>query len=167
MNRYRVRLDAGKFYGYPYVFSRFGNVYVWTPKPTCHRRRGDDTAHHLVAQPLKLGAQVKEPVVVAASGGHRPDYSRWYNCLRSPFLALNVLNHFLFGILLFVSVVFVLITVIFGSKSDAMSGGSSQIRTTYKGKPGFDDAMSKATLILGLVFMGLCLVINVVQQRIK
>jgi protein translocase SecG subunit len=80
---------------------------------------------------------------------------------------LNVLNHFLFGILLFVSVVFVLITVIFGSKSDAMSGGSSQIRTTYKGKPGFDDAMSKATLILGLVFMGLCLVINVVQQRIK
>lgn len=60
---------------------------------------------------------------------------------------------------------YVLLTVFFGSKSDAMSGGSSQIRTTFRGKPGFDDFMSRLTLILGAIFLGLCLIINIVQQR--
>ena len=71
----------------------------------------------------------------------------------------------LFGILLLVCVVFIFITTVFGSKSDAMSGGSGQIRTTYRGKPGFDDFMSRATLYLGCFFMGLCLIIDIIQQR--
>ena len=72
----------------------------------------------------------------------------------------------LFIALLIIAVVFVFITVFFGSKSDAMSGGSSTIRTTYKGKPGFDDFMSRLTLILGSVFMGLCLILNIIRSRI-
>jgi len=81
--------------------------------------------------------------------------------------SLEVLSKFLFGVLLVVAVIFIFVTTVFGSKSDAMSGGSSSIRTTYRGKPGFDDFMSKATLILGCVFMGLCLIIDIVQQRMK
>jgi protein translocase SecG subunit len=76
------------------------------------------------------------------------------------------ISKFLFIILLIISVVFIIITTAFGSKSDAMSGGSSQIRTTYRGKPGFDDFMSRTTLILSAVFMALCLVIDVIQQRL-
>ena len=68
-------------------------------------------------------------------------------------------------LLIIICVVFIFITTVFGSKSDAMSGGSSQIRTTYRGKPGFDDLMSKVTLVLGIIFMGLCLVIDIIQQR--
>jgi protein translocase SecG subunit len=78
---------------------------------------------------------------------------------------VQIITQILFIILLLVAVVFVIICTVFGSKSDAMSGGSSQIRTTYRGKPGFDDFMSKFTLILGCVFMGLCLVIDILQQR--
>jgi protein translocase SecG subunit len=78
---------------------------------------------------------------------------------------VNVVTNILFVILLVVSVIFVFVTTVFGSKSDAMSGGSSQIRTTYRGKPGFDDFMSKFTLVLGCIFMGLCLLIDILQQR--
>lgn len=68
-------------------------------------------------------------------------------------------------VLAIVAVIFVFICTVFGAKSDAMSGGSSSIRTTYKGKPGFDDFISRITLILGSVFMGLCLLINFLQSR--
>ncbi|MGI8923634.1 MAG: preprotein translocase subunit SecG [Fimbriimonadales bacterium] len=76
-----------------------------------------------------------------------------------------MVSNILFVLLIIMCVVFIFITTVFGSKSDAMSGGSSQIRTTYRGKPGFDDLMSKITLILGIVFMGLCLIIDIIQQR--
>ena len=75
---------------------------------------------------------------------------------------MEVVTKILFVILLLVAVIFVFVTTVFGSKSDAMSGGSS---TTYRGKPGFDDFMSKFTLTLGCVFMGLCLLIDILQQR--
>lgn len=78
---------------------------------------------------------------------------------------MNVVTKILFVILLLVALIFIFVTTVFGSKSDAMGGGSSQIRTTYRGKPGFDDFMSKFTLILGCVFMGLCLLIDILQQR--
>jgi len=76
-----------------------------------------------------------------------------------------MISNILFVLLIIICVVFIFITTVFGSKSDAMSGGSSQIRTTYRGKPGFDDLMSKVTLVLGIIFMGLCLVIDIIQQR--
>ncbi|MCW5947816.1 MAG: preprotein translocase subunit SecG [Fimbriimonadales bacterium] len=68
-------------------------------------------------------------------------------------------------VLLILCAVFVGITVIFGSKSDAMSGGSSQIRTTFKGKAGFDDHMSKLTLYLGVSFMALALLLDILHAR--
>jgi protein translocase SecG subunit len=76
-----------------------------------------------------------------------------------------LVKNILFVLLMIISVVFIFITTVFGSKSDAMSGGSSQISTTYRGKPGFDDLMSKVTLILGIIFMAMCLIIDIVQQR--
>jgi preprotein translocase subunit SecG len=49
-------------------------------------------------------------------------------------------------------------------KGDAMSGGGG-VRTTFKGKAGFDDFMSKLTLYMGIGFMVLMLVIDVLGSR--
>lgn len=76
-----------------------------------------------------------------------------------------IVSKILFVVLLLVALFYTFITIVFGSKTDAMSGGSSTIRTTYRGKAGFDDFMSRMTFILGLIFMGLCLVIDIIQQR--
>lgn len=64
---------------------------------------------------------------------------------------------------LFSAVAFALLVLVTG-KGDAMSGGGS-VRTTYKGKATFDDIMSKATLYLGIAFMGLVLLYNVFSVR--
>ncbi len=45
-------------------------------------------------------------------------------------------------------------------KGDAMSGGSSSVRTTFKGKASFDDQISKVTLLLGIGFMALMLILD-------
>lgn len=78
---------------------------------------------------------------------------------------MKVVVSILFVLLVAISVMFVFVTVLFGSKSDVMSGGSSQIRTTFKGKAGFDDFVSRMTLYLGIAFMALCVIINVIQTR--
>ena len=72
----------------------------------------------------------------------------------------------LIWLLIIVGVIFIVITMVFGAKTDAMSGGSGQIRTTFKGKAGFDDFMSRITLILAFVFLTLCLVINFIHSKI-
>lgn len=65
-----------------------------------------------------------------------------------------------------VAVVFSALVFLTG-KGDAMSGGSS-VRTTFKGKASFDDFMSKVTLYMGVAFMALMLVIDVIgHQAIK
>ncbi len=51
-------------------------------------------------------------------------------------------------------------------KGDAMSGGGS-VRTTFKGKASFEDQMSRFTLILGVSFMALMLLIDVLGNRMK
>ncbi|KAA0226226.1 preprotein translocase subunit SecG [Fimbriimonadia bacterium ATM] len=78
---------------------------------------------------------------------------------------LHTVGVVLLWLLVVVALLFIVITTVFGSKSDAMSGGSSQIRTTYRGKPGFDDFMSRITLYLGIGFMVLCLIVNVIFSR--
>lgn len=45
-------------------------------------------------------------------------------------------------------------------KGDAMSGGSSSVRTSFKGKASFDDQISKVTFYLGGGFMLLMLVLD-------
>lgn len=67
-------------------------------------------------------------------------------------------------ILALVSAVAFALLVLVTGKGDAMSGGGS-VRTTYKGKATFDDIMSKATLYLGIAFMGLVLLYNVFSTR--
>jgi preprotein translocase subunit SecG len=65
---------------------------------------------------------------------------------------------------LLVGVIFSLL-VFFTGKGDAMSGGGA-VRTTFKGKASFDDVMSKWTLILGISFIVLMLVIDVIGNQL-
>jgi preprotein translocase subunit SecG len=73
----------------------------------------------------------------------------------------------LYWTLLIISVIVAILftfTVVILSKGDAMSG-SGQIRTTFKGKAAFDDLISRATLILGIAFMALMLVLDMIASR--
>lgn len=72
------------------------------------------------------------------------------------------------GFLILAMVVAVLFSllVFFTSKGDAMSGGSN-VRTTYKGKAGFDDFVSKLVFILGCSFMGIMILLDVLAGRLK
>jgi len=62
-----------------------------------------------------------------------------------------------------VAVVFSALVFLTG-KGDAMSGGGS-VRTTFKGKASFDDFMSRLTLYLGIGFMGLMLLIDILGHQ--
>jgi preprotein translocase subunit SecG len=55
--------------------------------------------------------------------------------------------------------------VLLTGKGDAMSGGGS-IRTSFKGKASFDDYMSRATLILGISFFALMIIIDAMGNRL-
>lgn len=63
-----------------------------------------------------------------------------------------------------VAVVFSALVFLTG-KGDAMSGGGGGVRTTFKGKASFDDVMSKITLWLGIGFMGLMLLIDIIGHQ--
>lgn len=54
--------------------------------------------------------------------------------------------------------------VFFTSKGDAMSG-SSNIRTTFKGKAGFDDFVSKLVLFLGCAFFVVMILLDFMASR--
>jgi len=77
---------------------------------------------------------------------------------------MAVAYNVLMGFAIIVAVLFVLLVLLTG-KGDAMSGGGS-IRTTFKGKASFDDQMSRATLILGVSFMALMLIIDAVSRQV-
>lgn len=78
---------------------------------------------------------------------------------------MNVAYNILLGLGIFVAIIFSLLVFATG-KGDAMSGGGS-IRTSFKGKASFDDIMSKWTLYLGIGFMALMIVIDVLSNSIK
>lgn len=65
---------------------------------------------------------------------------------------------------LIVSVVFSALVFLTG-KGDAMSGGGG-VRTTFKGKAGFDDFVSRLTLGLGVGFMVLMLIVDMLGNRL-
>jgi preprotein translocase subunit SecG len=73
-------------------------------------------------------------------------------------------NIFLF-LAIVVAIMFTLIVLLMG-KGDAMSGGGG-VRTTFKGKAGFDDFVSRLTIILGGSFMVLMIVLDIVGNKIK
>lgn len=64
-----------------------------------------------------------------------------------------------------VAVLFSLL-IYFTSKGDAMSGGSN-VRTTYKGKAGFDDFVSRLVFIFGVGFMVIMLILDVLASRLS
>ncbi|MEX2243466.1 MAG: preprotein translocase subunit SecG [Fimbriimonadaceae bacterium] len=64
-----------------------------------------------------------------------------------------------------VAVVFTLIVLITG-KGDAMSGGTSGVRTSFKGKASFEDKMFSITIWLGAIFMVLMVVLDFLAERI-
>jgi preprotein translocase subunit SecG len=76
---------------------------------------------------------------------------------------LNALYIGLIVIGVIVAVLFSALVLLTG-KGDAMSGGGS-VRTTFKGKASFDDHMSRATLILGISFLTLMVVIDALSNR--
>ena len=57
------------------------------------------------------------------------------------------------------------VLVFFTGKGDAMSGGSG-VRTTFRGKKNFDDFVSKLSLILGLSFMAIMILLDVIANKI-
>ena len=79
-----------------------------------------------------------------------------------PSWEMLVLYNIFLGLGLLAAVLFTLLVLLTG-KGDAMSGGGS-VRTTFKGKASFDDQMSRATFILGVGFMVLMVVIDVLSR---
>jgi preprotein translocase subunit SecG len=67
------------------------------------------------------------------------------------------------GLALVVAVVFSAVVMLTG-KGDAM-GGSSSVRTSFKGKAGFDDFVSRLTLGLGAGFLALIIILDALAQR--
>jgi len=59
-----------------------------------------------------------------------------------------------------VAILFALLVFATG-KGDAMSGGGG-VRTTYKGKASIEDKISQLTLGLGIAFMALMLVLDLI-----
>ena len=72
---------------------------------------------------------------------------------------LKTVYYIVLGLAVLVAVVFALLIFVTG-KGDAMSGGGGSIRTTFKGRATFDDAISKMTMYLGGGFIFLMLVLD-------
>ena len=73
------------------------------------------------------------------------------------------LYRILIGVGVLVAILFSVLVLITG-KGDAMSGGSG-VRTTFKGKATYDDIMSRWTLYLGIGFMGIALLVDVLGSH--
>lgn len=78
--------------------------------------------------------------------------------------AVLVFYNILFGLAVAVAVLFALLVFATG-KGDAMSGGGS-IRTSFKGKASIDDLISRMTLGLGIGFMVLTIILDVVGNNL-
>ena len=77
---------------------------------------------------------------------------------------MNTLYNILIALGLVVAFFFSALVLLTG-KGDAMAGGGA-VRTSFKGKASFDDIMSRWTLILGISFMALMLIIDVIGTRL-
>lgn len=79
---------------------------------------------------------------------------------------MQVAYNILMVLAVLVGVVLSLLIFLTG-KGDAMSGGASGVRTTFKGKASFEDQMSRITMILVGSFLVLMLVLNVISHRMN
>lgn len=80
-------------------------------------------------------------------------------------ILVQVVYNIILAVTLLVSIVYTVIVLLTG-KGDAMSGGGSGVRTTFKGKAGFDDMISKLCLYLGGAFMALTLILDVIATQL-
>lgn len=74
---------------------------------------------------------------------------------------------FLLWVDVVIAVIFTVLVTFQGAKAGGLTGASAAVRTTYKGKPGFDDFISRITLGTGIAFMVVTLVMQVIAARIK
>jgi preprotein translocase subunit SecG len=63
--------------------------------------------------------------------------------------------------------VFFTVLILLTAKGDAMSGGGGAIRTTYKGKASIDDQISKMTMYMGVGFMALMILLDIINSRVS
>ena len=78
---------------------------------------------------------------------------------------MQIFFDLLLGIGVLVGVVFSALVLI-TSKGDAMSGGGSSVRTSFKGKASIDDQMSRVLLILGVAFLAIMLLLDFAGNHI-
>lgn len=64
-----------------------------------------------------------------------------------------------------IALLFVGLVIVTG-KGDAMSGGGG-VRTTYKGRATIEDMISRLTLGLGIGFMVVMFLLDIISHRIK
>jgi protein translocase SecG subunit len=63
--------------------------------------------------------------------------------------------------------VFFTVLILLTAKGDAMSGGGGAIRTSYKGKASIDDQISKMTMYMGVGFMALMILLDIINSRVS
>ena len=71
----------------------------------------------------------------------------------------------LLGLALLVALTFTVMVILTG-KGDAMSGGGG-VRTSFKGRATIEDLIGRMTLGLGIGFMAIMLVLDIISHRIK
>lgn len=76
-----------------------------------------------------------------------------------------MIYNLLLGISLVLAVAFSALIFLTG-KGDAM-GGASAVRTTFKGKASIEDQIARASLILGVAWMVMMLVVDLAGSRLK
>lgn len=77
---------------------------------------------------------------------------------------MHIAYNILMGVAILVGIVLSLLIFLTG-KGDAMSGGASGVRTTFKGKASFEDQMSRITMILAGSFLVLMIILNVLAHN--
>ena len=77
---------------------------------------------------------------------------------------MDILKNVLTIVALVVAVLFTLIVLVTG-KGDAMSGGGSGVRTSFKGKASFEDKMTMITVYMGVGFVVLMVILAFIGSR--
>ena len=77
---------------------------------------------------------------------------------------MGILYNTLLTIGIAIAIFFVLLILLTG-KGDAMSGGGTSVRTSFKGKASFDDYISRITMGLGIAFMAIMIILNYIASR--
>lgn len=78
--------------------------------------------------------------------------------------------HAVYMILLAIAIILAIVytvLVLITSKGDAMSGTTSSVRTSFKGKASFDDQMSKLVFYLGGAMLLIILILDNVSNHIN